>query len=473
MFSETSTNVNKQDASSKWSGYNYQGKVALYVALYLINNPREINKNDDENWDRFAVEIEGLEDFSILKNNQYISIHQVKAYESSNTISNFKGALWGLLGKSIDFQNIQKSCLHTLKRVKELEDRNFDNKNKIKLLDPKEKSLESRYKESYISETEKLECAFDKLSFYNQHSSYRLDVELEEINLLVKEEIKTYYAKNNFSTDKMHSDYVNGIFNKLLYELDVYIYKRHKKELTQNDYIYFNKIIEYLNNGVDLATHEYFLLELRRCIGEWNLEHCDGCTEDEDFTDEQCKSCNIRMFRSEDVWIDNEKFIDFIRTINLHLLIDRNNLKVKDIVGISSYKKGYNRLTYMIEENQEYKGIYDSKVKYDNKLSKYMSTSIMHLKHGKYKLKEAKKISQDIMKSIESDAKLLVDLSGITTLISEDVKVESIKSFENKIGKDNLTDSDVTITDLKKEYELESANFNDLCIVEYRDLLEE
>lgn len=472
MFSEASTSVNNQDASSKWSGYNYQGKVALYVVLYLINNPGQIDKNDEENWNRFSVEIEGLEDFSILKDDQYISIHQVKAYESSNTISNFKGALWGLLGKSIQFQSIQKSCLHTLKKVSQLNERTEDNENKIKLLEPT-KSLEQGYKEAYSNDSCKLECAFNKLAFYNQHSSYRLDVGLDEINDLVKEEIKTYYKQNNLGTDKMHDDYVNGIFNKLLYELDVYIYKRHKKELTQNDYIYFNAIIEYLNNGVDLATHEYFLLELRRCIGEWNLEHCDGCIEDEDFTDEQCKTCNIRMFRSEDVWTDDDKFIDFIRTINLHLLIDRKKLKFKDIVRVSSYKKGYNRLISMVEESQEYKGIYDSKVKYDDKLSEYMCTSIMHLRHGKHKLKEAQKISQDIMKSIESDAKLLVDLSGITTLISEDVRVGSIKSFENKIGKDNLTDSDATMTDLKKEYKLEEANFNDFSIVAYGDLLEE
>ena len=148
MSSEASTIFNSQDASSKWSGYNYQGKVALYVVLYLINNPQELNKQDNDNWDLFALEIEGLEDFCILKNNEYISIHQVKAYESSNAISNFKNALWGLLGKSIEVESIQKSCLHTLGKIDQLKDRTEDNKTKIKALEPRKDSLEENYKKA-------------------------------------------------------------------------------------------------------------------------------------------------------------------------------------------------------------------------------------------------------------------------------------------------------------------------------------
>ena len=96
---------------------------------------------------------------------------------------------------------------------------------------------------------------------------------------------------NNSEKNKIEADYLDAIFNKLLYELGVYIYKRHKKELKQNDYIYFTTILEYLNNGVDLATHEYFLLELRRVFGEENSNYCSDCIEDEEFSNEKCKVC--------------------------------------------------------------------------------------------------------------------------------------------------------------------------------------
>ena len=79
---------NNQDASSKWSGFNYQGKVAIYTVLYLINNPEDAEKKENEDWDLYSLEIEGLEDFSILKNKKYISIHQVKAYTSAKKMNN-------------------------------------------------------------------------------------------------------------------------------------------------------------------------------------------------------------------------------------------------------------------------------------------------------------------------------------------------------------------------------------------------
>ena len=474
MSSEASTIFNSQDASSKWSGYNYQGKVALYVVLYLINNPQELNKQDNDNWDLFALEIEGLEDFCILKNNEYISIHQVKAYESSNAISNFKNALWGLLGKSIEVESIQKSCLHTLGKIDQLKDRTEDNKTKIKALEPRKDSLEENYKKAYIDDNESLECAFGKLAFYNQHISYRLDVGLEEIDNLVKQEIKEYYLMNNSEKNKIEADYLDAIFNKLLYELGVYIYKRHKKELKQNDYIYFTTILEYLNNGVDLATHEYFLLELRRVFGEENSNYCSDCIEDEEFSNEKCKVCNIDRYKNEDIWFDDTKFIDFIRNINLHIQFDREDLHIEDISAISKYTNGYNSILETIEKYNKDVYVNENKVKFEKNTHKYISTSIKHLKiSDKRKESEAKRISQDIIKNIESDAKLLLDLNGVNTLISADVRVESIRKLENKIGKTNSIDTDSTFSELKDEYNIRDSSFNDLTIIPYMDFLED
>lgn len=473
MSSESSTIFNNQDASSKWSGYNYQGKVALYVALYLINNPEHLSKKEDESWSIFALEIEGLEDFCILKNEEYVSIHQVKAYESSNAISNFKDALWGLLGKTIEHQSIQKSCLHTLGEVNQLKDRTEDNKNKIKALVPS-KSLEKNYKDLYINDSDRLDCAFNKLAFYNQHKLYRLDVGLDDINNLVKEEIKKYYLINNFESNKTQSDYLDGIFNKLLYELDIYVYKRHKKELKQSDHISFDKIIEYISSGIDLATHEYFLLKLRRFIGENTLKYCEYCIEDNGFSNEKCELCNIIKYKNEDIWLNDAKFIDFIRTINLHIQFDRKILNMEDILKITSYIHGYNSILETIKEYSKYAGISDNKIKYEKNTNKYISTSISHLQKSKNrKESEAKDISQNIIKNIESDAKLLSDLDGVNILISDNVNIASIRRLENKIGKNNLIESDPEIIALKAEYELIDKSFGDLSIIPYNDFLEE
>lgn len=66
------------DASPSWSGFNYQGKVALYYALKTINTaPVGLDLSN------YALMLEDNEDFEILNNRIPISFHQVKAYNSS------------------------------------------------------------------------------------------------------------------------------------------------------------------------------------------------------------------------------------------------------------------------------------------------------------------------------------------------------------------------------------------------------
>ena len=63
------------NAITSWENYEYQGHIALYIALKniydLLQKGISISGYD--------LQIEGEEDFSIRKNNKYISIHQVKA----------------------------------------------------------------------------------------------------------------------------------------------------------------------------------------------------------------------------------------------------------------------------------------------------------------------------------------------------------------------------------------------------------
>lgn len=61
-------------AINSWEGYKYQGNIALYVTLSYI---KEILSNKGS-LDGYEVQIEGEEDFALLKNGQYKSLHQVK-----------------------------------------------------------------------------------------------------------------------------------------------------------------------------------------------------------------------------------------------------------------------------------------------------------------------------------------------------------------------------------------------------------
>lgn len=91
--------IDSQDTHSavpSWSGYDFQGKVAIYTALCFLNNLDQITEDVIS---QYFLEIEHLEDFSIKKNDSYLSIHQVKSYQNTYHFSSYKEAVLELLGK--------------------------------------------------------------------------------------------------------------------------------------------------------------------------------------------------------------------------------------------------------------------------------------------------------------------------------------------------------------------------------------
>ena len=80
------------DATPTWNGFNYQGKIALYVVLDKLIELNNLGVND------YSIELEWFEDFAIKKNDNYITIHQVKNYGKDN-LGDFKNALSSLLVK--------------------------------------------------------------------------------------------------------------------------------------------------------------------------------------------------------------------------------------------------------------------------------------------------------------------------------------------------------------------------------------
>lgn len=106
------------DATNSWSGYNYQGKMALYVVLKKINElVDQCKENEIED---FFLELEWLEDFSILRfengKKHYESIHQVKAKENQK-LDDYEDALVKLYQKVINYKVIKNAYLHTCKEI--------------------------------------------------------------------------------------------------------------------------------------------------------------------------------------------------------------------------------------------------------------------------------------------------------------------------------------------------------------------
>lgn len=69
------------DATPSWNGYNYQGKVGLYVSLTNIIKEARIGiglPTFDTFLDEHHIEYEWIEDFAIKRGDEYLSLHQVK-----------------------------------------------------------------------------------------------------------------------------------------------------------------------------------------------------------------------------------------------------------------------------------------------------------------------------------------------------------------------------------------------------------
>lgn len=468
MITIEKSSYNNQDASSKWSGFNYQGKVAIYTVLYLINHPEEADKKETEDWGLYSLEIEGLEDFSILKNNQYISIHQVKAYNSANTPSKLTNAFWGLIGKSIENNTVKKSCLHTLKEVTKLKKNTEVNIEYIKKLEP-DKEKEKNYKKAYVGDEVLLSEAFEKLAFYNTHKSYKLCVPLEDINDLIINEVKTYYSENGYEAYKQDEKHLEQVLNNILGKIDEHVYRRHNQELTQYDYISFNDVINYIKEVPDTVSGNYNLYHLKRYITDATLEYCSDCIDSEGESID-CDICNLKLYAEQLNSLDNLQFISFIRHLNISIELNKSNLSTNEIMQIASQIKGYNDLLNRIEENQNFKGIENNRITHQVNSSNYINTSVSHTKVSrKQKEAEARTISQGILNNIDKDIELMISIEDSKGLISYDVDIESVRKLANKIGKSNNISTDEKIEKLLPQYDKMNV-FKDISVISHKKI---
>lgn len=114
------------DASATWSGFNYQGKVALYHTLTLINE--KLNENENFDFSDHELILENHEDFDIKGPNGYESFHQVKAINQT-AFSTYEDALFAML-LQLDDPNYSSvdGYLHTWKPLHWTGSDNFEQK---------------------------------------------------------------------------------------------------------------------------------------------------------------------------------------------------------------------------------------------------------------------------------------------------------------------------------------------------------
>lgn len=84
--------ANNNDAIPSWSGYSYQGKVAILCVLEKINELNDFSELDD-----WAIQLEKVQDFIFFKDKAIVSLCQVKAMLSSVRYQSYVNAMDKLL----------------------------------------------------------------------------------------------------------------------------------------------------------------------------------------------------------------------------------------------------------------------------------------------------------------------------------------------------------------------------------------
>ncbi|MEH7459147.1 ABC-three component system protein, partial [Bacillus sp. JJ1127] len=277
------------DASPSWNGYNHQGKVGIYVALKMIN---KLNLNFDE-CKSYELELEWLEDFSIKKNGNYVSIHQVKTYDSTAP-SDYKDAIWLILAKLLDFSHIEKGYLHTTKKLSKLdtlktdlnnykpptEKKKEDDTEEDKKKDDtkkKKKKATQKYRtpkecHDYVKGSNRYDEAFSKFEVYTYDDSSQ-HCDMNEVEQKIKNQLTI--IKTDFSTQ----EHLDRAYLYLLGMVDMNIRERHtdiqsgekKKKATIN----FQNIYSIAITNYEISSKEYVIYNLRNRFNKLKDEYLE------------------------------------------------------------------------------------------------------------------------------------------------------------------------------------------------------
>lgn len=236
------------DAIPTWSGFNYQGKVMLFYILKLLN---KINIDKDER--EYSVNIEEIEDFSIICDSEYVSFHQVKAWLSASKWSSYSTAMDKLLKHRNEALNPTAKCY--LMVAREVDD--WDESS-------------NTYKGS--------------IELYKYDSKI---IGVCDVKDLIIQEIKKYLAEKGYNESQYEI-----VYSELCLYLDDRIALMHKQGIKKRDYIIqFSSFLDIINQSIkkEHVRKEFYLKEkiydyimgnMEKALNDLCQDICENSLED-------------------------------------------------------------------------------------------------------------------------------------------------------------------------------------------------
>ncbi|MBE6052652.1 MAG: hypothetical protein E7212_01870 [Clostridium sartagoforme] len=447
------------DASSSWSGYQYQGKITIYIALQLINqcvkNPTGMNVG------KYFIEVEHREDLAIKKENEYISFHQVKARKYDIYMNNYLEAIDKLYDEKIKSPNAD-IFLHTIVNIKDWSEEKYKElyKSKIKKdmdaikLIEKEKSklTDAKVIKEKNGKIDKIKDAikynqskYDESNKINSIILCKYGAKDEKfctlggIKVYIENEIKEYLLYTN-QNEKLGN--IDVAYNKLICYMDEYIKKRHAGEV--KEYFPIKEIKDILDMSYLDRDRLFHLSKIKDIYCSISIDnYCSDFCNMKDSCIVEYYQCKMYKVIEHLLNSDLDYLEKIIMKFNPHVLIKDWEYDGRNFVKEEGLYFLYETIISHIEKDLF---ISETAVKYDKGGVSYLPTTINLISD---RLK--KSAIERYKKAMNNNDFLLNELFEDNVFITENLVSENILESINDVNEvDNI---------LAKEQE----EYNDKC----------
>lgn len=310
------------DATPSWSGYNYQGKIAIhYVLLYICeklrNDPTSTFHGD-------SIVLENNEDFELFVSGKLVSFHQVKAYEKQN-FGSYDDALFGLT-LNLYNQPGPMGYIHTWKVINTPDGKNLQQAisefiqellrehdtipasstickavNVAKDRNKTAKIIKQAFGDFTVEQVyNALQAIVDEPPLaLARIQSYMYDgkacCSIDDVNNLIKAKLQEILIiRGGVNTAKQ----IDSGFHHLLEMVDAYVTKRHlQKQESELLHIDISDIVEILDMDYEDVSSKYFAIKFKeRFISLFDdfMDNPDYYSRPEDFEGFVCNLSQIR-----------------------------------------------------------------------------------------------------------------------------------------------------------------------------------
>ncbi|OXA73732.1 hypothetical protein B0A67_03395 [Flavobacterium aquidurense] len=313
-------------AISTWSGFVYQGKVALYQTLKILNDVTAANN--------YSLQLDSLEDFAILHNQVIKSIHQVKAVKSTY-YSRYESAFKDLVKKSVKYK-CNDAFFHLAQYIHD----------------------------KTVTDIEGAHPPM-KICIYNTKTHCPLD----EIDSFIEEQISIYYSINfNDTAWKLSPDYIKTsrqfLENIILTQVIKIHSIIHKSKKSENNaaftepisFIDFKNILDH-DNLNESFNPDYYLYLTKADLNRYYQEYCMELDDDDITEDEKQKLANYIVEIND---LNASELVQFIRNImpNRSFKMDSISDYKDNNIQKNEFKRGFCKILHQLR-------LFDGNVKND------------------------------------------------------------------------------------------------------------